>query len=237
MRLRRRDIRLRLLRKKTSLTYRGITVPIDHDVVPIEVVEQLADKNYEVPEIEASTVLLRPDDRVVELGSGMGVVSTLMSRAVPDGRVLTIEANPTLAPQIKQVHAANGVQNVDRWQGIVVAGEEPQPVEFHLHKFFPEGSVRRSSGSRDIIHVDAIPWSRVIGEFKPTVLICDIEGGETTLIPEIDTAGLRAIIVELHPGMISQTEIGQIFRKLLADGFVPRVDLQAGTVVAFERPE
>jgi FkbM family methyltransferase len=235
VRLNEREIRFHVLKQRDRVPYRDIMVPLDHDMVPWPVVKQLLRDAYEVPEIEAVMALVRPDDRIVELGSGLGVVSTLLGRAVPEGRVVTVEANPGLQAQIRSVHEANGVQNVERLSGIVTAGTEEGTTGFFIHKFFPEGSQRESELSRERIEVPLIPWGRLCRDFAPTFLLCDIEGGEAELLPALEYGGIRVIVVELHPAMLSKEEIRRIFARLIGEGFVPRVELSSETVVAFER--
>jgi FkbM family methyltransferase len=234
-----RELGLRLhtqvARWRGQVTYRDVIVPLDLEVVPDLVIQQLLRNAYEAPEIEAMLGILRPNDRLLELGSGLGVTSTIAARTVPRGRVLTIEANPNLAHQIRRTHEANRVHNIERWSGVVTESHEPGVVEFHIHELFPESSTRGSSRTTDAISVPRISWSRVIQDFAPSVLLCDIEGGEADLLPKLDLNELRAVIVEVHPGVLTATELRAVFDKLLDDGFTPRVDLWWRGVLVFER--
>lgn len=227
--------RTRIARWGGQVSYRGLVVPLDLGVVPDAVIEQLIGNRYEVPEIVAMLSLLRPDDRLLELGSGLGVTSTLAARALPQGRVWTVEANPCLADQIRSVHDANGVHNVERWSGAVTHSDEAGAVDFHLHEMFPESSIRRSEQTVDVVSVPLIAWSQVMRDFAPSVLVCDIEGAEGELIPRVNLAGIRAVVVELHPQMLTHEEVRAVVVKLFDDGFVPRFDLWSGAVAVFER--
>ncbi len=63
--------------------------------------------------------------------------------------------------------------------------------------------------------VEKIEMRDIKTEFKrlkPTVLVCDIEGGaEAEILPAADLSCLRAAIVELHPQWIRQTGVQAVF--------------------------
>lgn len=57
------------------LDFRGLKVPVAGIHVTRTVWKHLFKGGYERPEIEAMLALTRPCDRILELGTGMGIVS------------------------------------------------------------------------------------------------------------------------------------------------------------------
>ncbi|WP_158234167.1 FkbM family methyltransferase [Oceaniglobus indicus] len=228
------ELRFRLL-KSNRLKYRGLVVPIDRDLVPKAVIKQLLRGQYEVPEIEAALALIRPDDRVLELGTGLGVVSALVAQKLTRGKVLTFDGNPNLQPSIKALHRANGITNVTPRHGLVQGGAGAGTATFHLNVNFPEGSIASARGSTETIDVPVESWDAVVEAFRPTVLICDIEGAEVDLLPAVSLDGLRAVVIELHPDVVPADRLAALKKTLGDGGLVARDDLASGTVVAYVR--
>src|SRR3546814_6267775 len=72
----------------------GITLAFDDPRVPEATRAALTKGRYEFKERELARRVLRRGDRVIELGSGMGVVSLIMARLIGAEAVMTFEANP-----------------------------------------------------------------------------------------------------------------------------------------------
>ena len=223
--------------RRGALGYRGLRVPVSRAHVPAPIVAQLVADNYERPEIEAALALVRPGDRVLELGVGLGIVSALVARCHETVRLTSFEANPALIPHIRELHAINGVKSVDLRNGILLHRPDRPSVPFHLHRYFAEGSLIPSGGTVAQVDVMTADFDEVVREVNPTVLVCDIEGGEAELLTPADLSAFRALIVEMHPRQVSARAITALVRAVLGAGFLLRLDLLAGNVLSFERPE
>ncbi len=55
------------------------------------------------------------------------------------------------------------------------------------------------------------------------------------MIPNADLSTLRALVLEVHPSMMSRKGMKDIFDACLDAGLYPRVELSSEQVVAFER--
>ena len=69
----------------------------------------LYSERYERSESRCAVVALSPDDVVLEVGSGLGYLSTICALRLGSERVHTYEADPGLIPRIRRHHALNGV--------------------------------------------------------------------------------------------------------------------------------
>ncbi len=91
---------------------RGIRFPNDRRVIPPPRRRKaLRLGQYEDRETQAVIATVKPDDVVVELGAGMGYMSTLMAKNLNVAQVHAYEANPDMVPYIQAVYDENGVEN------------------------------------------------------------------------------------------------------------------------------
>lgn len=225
----------RYYRMRGYINLRGLTVAVDTQVVTDPILDSLWKDDYEVPELRALSGLMRPSDRVLELGTGMGLVSGVMAKRHPQARFVSYEANPTLAPVIAALHQRNGIGNVALRSAIVAPLDQGTTRIFRLHRHFTEGSLVAQGADQGVAEVAVHDPAVVIAEVQPDLLLCDIEGGEEELIPVLPMHGLRAAVIELHPAVVSRAGMARIFAAFHLAGLVPVVELSSATVVAFER--
>lgn len=218
--------------------FRGVKVRMTGDHVSRGVWKHVFRGDYELPEVEALLALLRPDDRVLEMGTGMGLVSGQAAKRYPSLKVESYEANPRMIPVIKEFHEMNSIKNVTLNNAVLVNGDGTGSRPFYLHGSFAQSSlVPMASGLQETVMIPEHSISHVLSEFRPDVLLCDIEGGEAELFPGLDLSGLRAAIIELHPKVISRQAEAGIYKAFAAAGLFPRIELCSGTVAAFEAVE
>lgn len=222
-----------VVRTARRITYRGIEVPLTGDHMTRSVVDHLYCDCYEAPEITGLRAVVRPGDRVLELGTGLGIVTALAARAAQGGKVLTFEANPALIAPAAALFAQNQIGNIEARHGVIADGPGGGTLSFHLAEFFPEGSLTKKSA--DVIEVPAWSSAEVMKDFRPDVLICDIEGAEGDLLPALDLSTLRAAVIELHPHILSRVAAAGIYDHLLHHGLYPQIEFSSGTVVVFQR--
>ena len=226
---------VRMHKAGTPINYCGLTVPVSTEHMPFPILVQIAEDAYEKPELLAAKGLVKDGDCILEMGTGLGIVSALVSRMASDLKIRSFEANPNLLPHIAELHRMNGIANVTVEHGML----EPVPAqgtrEFHIHRYFSEGSIRRSEMSEQTIDVPVIDFNRVVAEFEPSVLICDIEGAEEIVLPTADLSSLRALVLELHPKVMSRQGMKNVFDSCLGAGLYPRIELSSEQVVAFEK--
>lgn len=218
-----------------TLPFHGLTVPMKGDHISKPVWKHVWRGDYEWPELRALSALMRPQDRVLELGLGMGLVSGVLARRYPEARFTSYEANPDLHPHISALHKANGITNVEARAALVAPLSGGATRRFRIHRHFTESSLVAASADLSEVDVPVHDPATVMAEVRPDLLICDIEGAEEELLPLLPLGGLRAAVVELHPQIVSRAGMARIFRSFLDAGLVPVVEQSFETVVAFER--
>ncbi len=203
--------------------------------MPLPIYKQIARNDYESPELDAAQGMILDGDRVLELGTGLGIVSGLISRMAHGLKIESFEANPTLLTAIQTLHSLNGISNVHVRNAMLEPSPTQQTRTFHVHKYFAEGSIYATDQSQNAIEVPVLDINTEIHRFQPTVLICDIEGAEDIVIPGCDLSGIRALVLELHPKVVSRQGIKAIFDACAAAQLYPRVELSSQQVIAFEK--
>lgn len=216
---------------------RGMKIPKHPQITRGRVRGALKQGTYERKECDAVQRVVRPGDRVLELGGGIGYMSTLLSVKKKVERVVSYEANPALIPYIRSLHEANDVTNVDL-RNALLSTEAGDPVPFYVRKNFLASSMDRDSDPESV--VEEVPIMQhaigpVIEAERPDVLVCDIEGAEAQLLPAGDWSCLRIAVIELHPQWIGQAGVQAVFDAMQRAGLTYFPKASEAKVVTFRK--
>lgn len=197
------------------LRSRGLVFPDDPRVITRKTRRLLRSRDYERREADAVRALVGPNDVALELGAGIGFMSTLMARSCKARAVHSFEANPNLIPYVRRVHAANGVEGAVRLTNAVL-GAGDGTARFYEREDFSASSLSAdppgiASPVVATHEVAVLDFGRVIAELRPTALVCDIEGAEAEVLSHADLSGLRVAVVELHPQWIGAAGVRAVF--------------------------
>lgn len=212
---------------------RGMKFPKDPNVLKGRIRRQLRMNEYETKETDAAMRTVRPGDRVIELGGGVGYMSTLVATKRQVASVHVFEANPNLIPYIHAVHAANGVTNATVTNAIL--GPRKGKVDFYVREPMLGSSMQVLEGEVDppATKVDVLNAKKTFKDVGANVLICDIEGAEADLIPQLDLTGLRAAIIETHPQWIGPEGMNRVMRAFMDAGLAYYHRASQGKVITF----
>lgn len=231
------QIRNRRLKGETIISL-GLTVRTRRTGMNSDVLLLLYEGLYERPETDGLARTIRPGDRILELGGGLGIITALSARAAgPSGTVRSYEANPKLIPDTKAFLAANGISTVDLINAVLVPDDNPSPRQLHIAGSFAESSLLGAEGRnpKGSVDVPAHSLAVVLADFRPDVLICDIEGAEAELLPALPQSSLRAAVVELHPDRLTPAQIQAIHDAMAALGLHRQQPGPGGTVEIYAR--
>lgn len=213
----------------------GLRVPFVAQIVTPRIERPLRSGRYEAGERMFLKALLEPGDRVLDLGAGLGLVSSEAARHVPEGRVLSVEAHPLLLPLVRETWAANDVANAELRHGLVSPTAGP-PATFYIRDdFWASSTEPRSYRYRETAEIARVGLDALVAEFAPTVISCDIEGGEDGLFDAADLSGVRAMVIELHPRVYGAAGAARILATLAAKGLRPRPQKRPSSVHVLER--
>ncbi|MHA6264557.1 FkbM family methyltransferase [Arenibacterium sp. CAU 1754] len=156
---------------------------------------------YEGQEIEGALHVVTPEDVVLEIGAGIGLVGAVIAKNAKPKSVHSFEANPELIPAIEELYRENDLEKKIQVRNTVLisAPDRPKTIPFHLHNSYLGSSLIDEGRARKTVDVDTADFAATCAEIKPTVLVMDIEGGELDLLRHADLSGFRAVVLEFHP--------------------------------------
>ena len=216
----------------------GVKVPFVPAIITPKIERPMRNNRYEAGECANLRRILRPGDRVLELGSGVGLLSTVAGMVEGVESVTTVEANPDLIPLIRETHKLNGVTCVDLRNGVATPDAGPE-IDFYLRPDFWASSMEAHTRPfTRAVKLRRWDLKTLIADVNPTVIVCDIEGGEMGLFDEADLSGVRAMVVEFHPKVYGDSGVTQIMGVLAAKGITlaPR-NKDGSSVQLLERAE
>jgi Glycosyl transferase family 2 len=131
----------------------------------------------------------------------------------------------------------NGVTTVDLRNGIA-ASRDSTDVPFYVRGDFWSSSMEPKS--RPYLRTVSLPCfgiDTLMADLRPTVIVCDIEGGEAGLFDAVDMACVRAVVIELHPKVYGVAERDRILAVLASKGLhIAPGNNPGSSVQLLERP-
>ncbi|WP_323779729.1 FkbM family methyltransferase [Thalassovita sp.] len=216
----------------------GIRLHLPDDVSSPQVRAKLHSGDYEGFEAKAAMKRVKPGNRVLELGAGLGYISAICARAAGPENVLSVEANPRMLDVIRSNLALNGFSEVRLVHAAVSEGEEKgrEVIPFHAGKAFWGGSLDPAENrSGDMINVPLLCFGDLMDAFRPHVVIMDIEGGEARLFDRPWPVHVRRVMMELHPNKYPDTVIKRIVECMSESGLTYDPVASSGRVIGFKR--
>lgn len=223
-----------------SISCRGVAFPHDASVITPRIARKLQKGFYETDEITILADLLSPGARVLELGGGLGFVSSYALLHCAAAHVTSVEANPVLCAYMRRVHRANGISGAEVIHGAPRPRTAPEPANgmlpFHVTDPFWSSSLSEpSAATQSRINVPALRLDDLVQDCRPDVMICDIEGGEADLFGDASLDDVTHVIMELHTRVYGGEGIRRTFDSMHRQGFYYHQKLSQGDIVVFER--
>ena len=166
-----------------------------------KIVNSMRQGGYEATERSIVPKLFRSGDRVVEIGTAVGLVTMVLADVVGNENVIGFEANPQLVEDARRNFAANNqsitvknqvLQNQICWAGF------GSRSEFFIHREYWASSLVKKPGTVAAISVPNACLEHEIRAFRANCLVCDIEGGEIDLLTNANLIGIDRIMIEIH---------------------------------------
>jgi FkbM family methyltransferase len=213
-------------RRGNLLNVDGFTLFVDRDNYEPSIASALESGAYESRECQLVKTLIQPGDRIIEVGTGVGLVSMTAASIAGAHNVLTFDANPDIIADAQSNFHRNDLQGIQSRLGILKNCQTflgmHEMVDFYIAKAFWASRLNASERDPDIVKKVKIPvfcFEDEILSHKANVLICDIEGGEVELIMNANLAGIKTIIMETHYWSVGEAAVDTMMRKLILDGF------------------
>ena len=185
--------------------------------MPKQIAALLARGDYEEPERQALAALLRPGDRVLEIGGCIGVLSLMAARIVGPENVLVYEPNPHAAAVARRNFERNGkpIRLVER---AVADADRTATLNIGSDSWLGASLYQDYGAQEASVVVEDI--AGIVTRERPTALILDAEGAEVAIVTRCPLEGLRLVILELHPELIGEAGVKSVQSTLAAAGLV-----------------
>ena len=218
----------------SSLVVHGIEVPISPSEVSPLIWERLSNGSYESKEIRLAPKAAKRGDRILELGAGLGIVTSALA-AVPLARVWAFEADPLTVKLAQRVLATNERDNVVLAHGILGAGQ-PRDFRFYRRRDLWASSLIESQGCyEETIHVPSANVDEFVARHSIDLMVMDIEGAELELLSQATLPGVERIFVELHDFLYGLEGVQTIMMELGRKGYAYDPLGSSGACVLFTR--
>ncbi len=196
----------------------GIKIPLKHGWAFV-VKDHIIRGDYETEEFKIISSTLELSDRVLEIGTGLGYLSIYCSSIVGENNVTTFEANPYLSEYHQKIFTKNKVwPNVRYYAAGKVDGELVLYID--QKQFWASSLYPIKTKNLITVKVPVTGMNTLIDTIHPTYLIVDVEGYEHELIQAIHSfSSLKKIQIEIHPHLISQSQINEIIDLLKLNQF------------------
>jgi FkbM family methyltransferase len=219
-----------------ALRLRGVVVPDDPRVITPAIRAAILTGRFEAEESDAVPRIVRPGDVALEIGAGIGFISTLLAREPAVRRVIAVEANPRLIDYMARLHSLNGAEGVERLNAVLTTGPAPATATFYVREDFWMGSLSPGPNPyRETVEAPTRDLDGLLRAEGVSLIVCDAEGAEATLFEGADLGGVDRIFVELHDHLTGLKGIAALFRTLGERGFAYDPRASAGAVVLFQR--
>lgn len=187
---------------------------------------------YEQDERRLLKKAVSKGDQVVELGAGIGLIGLIASNlAGSDGGVISYEANPSLEHVIRKNYSLNSLAPMLEMKAVDEFGVG---VDLVVSKDILGSSAEKfPSGDNTKEIVASVALDEVVNQYKPDVLIMDIEGSEVSLLNCKSLDHVQRVLVEMHPRILGADICRNIEKVIIDRGFVP-ID-RAGDNILFGR--
>lgn len=164
-------------------------------------IERINAGQYEGHEIAGALHVITPEDVVLELGAGIGIVGAVVAANCKPKAVHSFEANPNLIPVIRALYDENELNDRISVTNKVLlsAADRPETIPFHIHNSYLGSSLAGEGKARETVSIETAGFNETAAELGATVLVMDIEGGEQGILEHADLTPFRAIVLEFHP--------------------------------------
>lgn len=211
----------------------GVSIPLDMPILSETILESIRSGCYEYEEQRQLPGIIQPGERVLELGVGIGFIASIILKHQNTQAYLGFEANPDLLPCIREVFELNEVDG-EVCNEVLVHEPDITHLDFYKRQNFWASSLSPEPWGFDSkIAIPAKQLNEVIAEFKPTLIVCDIEGGELDVFRQADLRGVRRVYLEIHQKVLGRKGIRELFDILSAKHFHYDQFHSTGAVVLF----
>lgn len=220
----------------SSLETLGVRIPYDPAIITPVILDAILANAFEAREASEIPDIVRPGDNVLEIGAGIGFISTLLARQPGVSNVYAVEANPALLPFMADLHLLNDTHEKVERLNFVLTNDDAPALTFYQRSDFWMGSLMEGPNPYyATVEVPTANLDNFLREKEISLIVCDIEGAETVIFNNADLTLVDRIYVELHDHVTGLSGVGHVFRTLSEHGFQYDPRHSTKSVVLFQK--
>jgi FkbM family methyltransferase len=214
----------------------GVTLPFDGPadaalIIP-EIRSEVRSGTYCDDVLRLLPEAIAPGDRVLVIGAGLGVVSTLVARNEGVDRVIAVEANTALIPYLNRVHALNGVAEVEIVNAVLAEGKKGRVPFFARRDLRTSSLLPHDRSWQQVIMVPFMDLNLILTEERISLVICDVPVASARLLALAELGQVDCILLGCGDESEQCWEDDGICTLLVARGYSAE---RSGTAVLFHR--
>ncbi|MFY0596336.1 MAG: FkbM family methyltransferase [Cognatishimia sp.] len=184
------------------------------------IARKIAKGEYEGAESHAARMRIKPGMPVLEIGAGLGYVSSICGKIAGPENVVSVEANPRMLDPLMANLRRNSCDGLRVMHGAVVGnGHHDDEVNFRAGNLFWGGATLPKGASReDMISVPALRIRPLLRAIRPRFVMLDVEGAEADLFKKPWPPFVKFVVMELHPKKYDKAVIKEIVDCMSASG-------------------
>jgi inner membrane protein len=177
----------------------GVTLPFDGPsdaalIIP-EIRSEIRSGSYSADILRALPEVVKPGDRVLMIGAGLGVVTTMISRCEGVERVIAVEANTAMMPYLTRVHEQNNVTGIETLNAVLADGKKGRVPFFTRRDLRTSSLVPHDQSWQQVMMVPFMDLNLILTEEQINLIVCDIPVASAQLLARADLDLVERILV------------------------------------------
>jgi FkbM family methyltransferase len=197
----------------------GVTLPFDGPsdaalIIP-EIRSEICSGAYSADLVRLLPDAVKPGDRVLVIGGGLGTVSTLVAKSAGVERVIAVEANTELVPYLGRVHALNGVPWVETVNAVLGDGWKGRVPFFARHDIRTSSLLPDDCSWQQTMMIPCMDLNLILTEEQINLIVCEIPTASAQLLACAELGSVERILVSSGDDPSERREADEV-RSLLA---------------------
>jgi FkbM family methyltransferase len=226
-------MQMRLKSDENCLEAEGVLIPFDPAIITPAIQHAIESGYFEAEEAAQLPHIVKPDDIVLDIGAGIGFISTLIARRAE--RVISVEANPDLLPFMKTLHRVNGVRNATPINAVLGESGSGMATFYQRDDFWMGSLAAGPNPYTATVKVPCMGLNKLLRRERITLIVCDIEGAESVLFTDAKLCCVDRVYLELHDHITGLKGVSSVFEAMAAHGFAYDPRFSSGAIVLFRR--
>ncbi|MCF6304193.1 MAG: FkbM family methyltransferase [Rhodobacteraceae bacterium] len=213
----------------------NVRIPFDRRIITPPIEQAILADQFEAEEAAQIPLIVQEGDTVLDIGAGIGFISTLLARQSGVKQVISVEANPDLMPFMESLHLVNNVHNIERVNAVLTNCGADSMAFYQRNDFWMGSLMAGPNPYERKIEVATKNLNALLRDRAVDLIVCDIEGAEAMIFADADLAGVDRIYLELHDHITGLCGVKSVFDQLSSKGFAFDPRHSNGAIVLFRR--